>query len=199
MHYPRSFCRVGLIASIVLCLGAAQRDAAAADDKKTNRIKVLEATYGGNCTGVAAGNATTFVASACNDQDLCNYRVYYKDIGGDPAAGCDKEFRVTYACGSGKNAKRETCALEAEAGKGGEDGYPNRFCLLHCLTTGAPERSRSKTRREATPRSGSGPRAAAPTPRTATPAPRAAAPAPRAAPPPQSFVPPFDSGFRTGY
>ena len=27
MHYPRSFCRVGLIASIVLCLGAAQRDA----------------------------------------------------------------------------------------------------------------------------------------------------------------------------
>ena len=188
---------VGSIVSIVLCLATAQRDAAAAEDKRTNRIKVLEATYGGNCTGVAAGNATTFVASACNDQDLCNYRVYYKNIGGDPAAGCDKEFRVTYSCG--KSTKRETCALEAEAGKGGEDGYPNRFCLLHCLTTGAQEGSRSKTRREAAPQSGSAPRAAAPAPRTTAPAPRAAAPAPRAAPAPQTFVPPFDSGFRTGY
>jgi hypothetical protein len=175
---------------MVLCLGTAQRDVAAAENKRTNRIKVLEATYGGNCTGVAAGNATTFVASACNDQDLCNYRVYYKDIGGDPAAGCDKEFRVTYSCGSGKSAKRETCAVEAEAGKGGEDGHPNRFCLLHCLATGTKERSRSKA--EAAPRSGSAPR-------TATPPPRTAAPAPRAAPPPQSFAPPFDSGFRPRY
>ena len=195
MHHPRSL-RWGVIASIVLCLGTAPRSAAAAEDR-ANRIKVLEATYGANCTGGATGNATTFVASACNNQDLCNYRVYYKDIGGDPAAGCDKEFRVTYSCGSGKSARRETCALEAEAGKGGEDGYPNRFCLLHCLATGAQERSRSKTRREAAPQSGSAPRAAAPAPRMAEP--RTAAPAPRAAPPPQTLVPPFDSGFRTGY
>ena len=192
MHHPRSLRWVGSIVSIVLCLGTAQRDAAAAEDKRTNRIKVLEATYGGNCTGVAAGNVTTFVASACQRPGPLQLPcVLQGRRRRDAAAGCDKEFRVSYSCG--KSTKRETCALEAEAGKGGEDGYPNRFCLLHCLTTGTQERSRSKIRREAAPQSGSAPRAAAPAPHTA-------APAPRAAPAPQTFVPPpFDGGFRTGY
>jgi hypothetical protein len=70
----------------------------------------LEATYGGNCAGVAKGNVTKYIASACDGTDLCNYRVYYKNMSGDPAADCRKAFRVTYVCG--KNKKPETCALE---------------------------------------------------------------------------------------
>jgi hypothetical protein len=107
---------------------------AAADRKRANAIKVIEATYGGNCPGVTRGNATGFVAKACDGKDLCNYRVYYKQLGGDPAAGCDKDFKVSYICG--RYAARNSCALKPEAGKGGEEGYPNQFCLLHCLATG---------------------------------------------------------------
>src|SRR5262245_3932286 len=81
----------------------------AEDKKPANAIRVLEATYGGNCAGVAKGNVTQFIASACGT-DLCNYRVYYKNMGGDPATGCKKAFRVTFVCG--KNTKKpETCAL----------------------------------------------------------------------------------------
>jgi hypothetical protein len=99
----------------------------------------LEATYGGNCEGVAKGNVTKFIASTCDGTDLCNYHVYYKKMGGDPATGCKKTFRVTFICG--KNTKSlETCALEAEAGKAGEDGEANNFCLLHCLSEGTRER-----------------------------------------------------------
>src|SRR5262245_35678378 len=107
----------------------------AEDKKPASAIRVVEATYGGNCTGVTKGNVTKFIASACDGTDLCNYRVYYKNMGGDPAAECKKAFRVTYVCG--KSSKPETCALEAEAGKGGEDGQSNHFCLLHCLNEGA--------------------------------------------------------------
>ena len=102
----------------------------AEEKKPTNAIRVVEATYGGNCAGVAKGNVTKFIASTCDGTDLCNYRVYYKDMGGDPAAGCRKAFRVNYICG--KNTKPETCALEAEAGMGGDEGEENKFCLLHC-------------------------------------------------------------------
>ena len=82
------------------------------------------------------GNATQSVAASCTDQGLCNYRVYYKQLGGDPAPECDKDFKVTYTCG--RTTKPSTCELAAEAGKGGEDGHPNQFCLLHCLSTAEP-------------------------------------------------------------
>jgi hypothetical protein len=118
----------------------------AAEEKPRNAIRVLEATYGANCAGVAKGNVTAFVASACDGIDLCNYRVYYKDMGGDPAAGCRKTFRITYVCG--KNRKPETCGLEAEAGKGGDDGEPNNFCLLHCLSEGSREPRKAKPKEE---------------------------------------------------
>jgi hypothetical protein len=121
----------------------------AEEKKPLHAIRVLEATYGGNCAGVAKGNVTKFIASACDGTDLCNYRVYYKDMGGDPAAGCKKALRITYVCG--KNTKNpETCALEAEAGKGGDDGEPNNFCLLHCLSEGSRERRKAKSKEEKT-------------------------------------------------
>ena len=118
----------------------------AAEKKQPNAIRILEATYGGNCEGVAKGNVTKFVAAACDGIDLCNYRVYYKNMGGDPAVGCKKAFRITYICG--KNSKPETCALEAEAGKGGEDGQSNHFCLLHCLSEGARAGRKARSKEE---------------------------------------------------
>ena len=120
-----------IVALAAFCLAAAT--AGMADEKKKpgHVIKVLEATYGGNCPGVARGNVTQFVSSSCNDSNLCNYRVYYKSMDGDPAEGCAKDFRVTYSCGA--RTKPETCALPAEAGMGGEEGQPNQFCLMHCL------------------------------------------------------------------
>jgi hypothetical protein len=122
----------------------------AEEKKPTNAIRVVEATYGGNCAGVAKGNVTKFIAAACDGTDLCNYRVYYKDMGGDPAASCKKAFRVTYVCG--KHTKPEICAFEAEAGMGGDDGEANNFCLLHCLSEGSRERRKTKPKEEGTRR-----------------------------------------------
>lgn len=141
----RRLASLGIIGLAVLCISGAAVDAAAAEKKKPNRaIKVLEATYGGNCAGIAKGNVTEFVGSTCNDTNLCNYRVYYKSMGGDPASGCEKDFSVTYSCG--RKSRRDTCALAAEAGMGGEEGHPNQFCLMHCLNTVGRSGSRSSAR-----------------------------------------------------
>jgi hypothetical protein len=124
----------------ILLACAATADAGAAENKRSNIIKILEATYGGNCEGVTKGNVTPFVASACDSKDLCNYRVYYKQLGGDPAEGCEKSFDVSYTCG--RNTKRNACTLPPEAGKGGEEGQANHFCLLHCLGTSDSPKAR---------------------------------------------------------
>ena len=142
-------CALGSVAfMMILC--SAVGSVIAEEKKPANAIRVLEATYGGNCAGVAKGNVTKFIASACDGTDLCNYRVYYKNMDGDPAAGCKKAFRVTYACG--RNSKPETCALDAEAGKGGDDGEPNNFCLLHCLSERARTTRKVKSKEEGTRR-----------------------------------------------
>ena len=135
---------LGIIGLAVFCISGAAVDAAAAEKKPARAIKILEATYGGNCVGIAKGNVTEFVGSTCNDTNLCNYRVYYKSMGGDPATGCEKDFSVTYSCG--RKSKRDTCTLAAEAGMGGEEGHDNQFCLLHCLKTIGQSRSRASAR-----------------------------------------------------
>jgi hypothetical protein len=122
MRRPRL---AGWVALALLCGSSATDELAAAEKKRANTIKVVEATYGGNCDGVTKGNVTSFLASACANTDLCNYRVYYKSMGGDPAPACEKDFKVTYTCG--RSSKSESCTLAAEAGKGGEDGQPNQF------------------------------------------------------------------------
>jgi hypothetical protein len=138
--------RAVAVAIAVALLSSVPGQIEAGPKKKTNIIKVLEATYGGNCAGVEKGNATQFVAAACAENDLCNYRVYYKKLGGDPAPECQKDFKVTYTCG--RSTKPATCELPAEAGMGGEEGHPNQFCLLHCLSTGesASARAQATTR-----------------------------------------------------
>jgi hypothetical protein len=134
---------VGWLVMSILLAHAVTDDVGAAENKRSNAIKVLEATYGGNCQGVTKGNVTRFVASACDSKDLCNYRVYHKNLGGDPAEGCEKNFAVSYTCG--KNTKPDACTLPAEAGKGGEDGHANNFCLLHCLSGADSPKGRSST------------------------------------------------------
>jgi len=161
---------VGSVAFMILF--SAVGSVTAEEKKPANAIRVLEATYGGNCTGVAKGNVTKFIASACDGTDLCNYRVYYKNMGGDPAAECKKAFRVTYVCG--KNTRPQTCALEAEAGKGGDDGEANNFCLLHCLSgEGSREHRKAKSKEEGTRRAVDRPPLTAPaaTPNTQPPSP----------------------------
>jgi hypothetical protein len=97
---------LGGVALMILCSSVGS--GTAEEKKPTNAIRIVEATYGGNCAGVAKGNVTKFIASTCDGTDLCNYRVYYKNMGGDPAAGCRKAFRVNYICG--KNTKpRDLC------------------------------------------------------------------------------------------
>jgi hypothetical protein len=123
---------VAIVAAACLLLAGA---AGAAEQKRAG-IRVIEATYGGNCAGVRKGNVTQFVAAACNDKTLCNYRIYYKEMGGDPAEGCAKAFSLSYACA--KSGKRERCNVAAEAGSGGEDGKPNEFCMMACTVAPPP-------------------------------------------------------------
>jgi hypothetical protein len=139
---------LGSVAFTILCSPVGS--VTAEEKKPANAIRVLEATYGGNCAGVAKGNVTKFIASTCDGTNLCNYRVYYKNMGDDPAANCRKAFQVTYVCG--KNKKPETCALEAEAGMGGDDGEANNFCLLHCLSEGSGQHRKAKPKEAETRR-----------------------------------------------
>ena len=91
-------------------------------------IKILEATYGGNCKNVSKGNVTRFVAAECNDKSMCNYRVYYKSLEEQAPLGCKRNFSVRYACGR----YFKNCTVEAEAGWGGDEGHPNKFCMIYC-------------------------------------------------------------------
>jgi hypothetical protein len=76
----------------------------------SNRIHVDEATYGescehfvppsGNVNRVKRGNATVLALQACNGADVfCP--VYIDRVRfGDPAAGCEKDFNVSWRCGT---------------------------------------------------------------------------------------------------
>src|SRR6476646_6144930 len=70
-----------------------------------------------------------------------------------------------------KNTKPETCALEAEAGMGGDEGEENKFCFLHCLREGSRERRKAKPKEEGTRRAVDRPPLTAPaaTPNTQSP------------------------------
>jgi len=77
-------------------------------------IRVLSATYGGNC-GARIGNSTGQVETACGTKASCDFTVDVNKLG-DPAHGCGKSFFVKYQCG-GESAAR-TAAVHGEAGLG---------------------------------------------------------------------------------
>jgi hypothetical protein len=78
-----------------------------------HRLKVLSATYGGNC-GAPAGNVTRIVDSACDGRPACTFVIKVEALS-DPAPGCAKDFTAVWSCGSGE-AHRAT--VPAEAGFG---------------------------------------------------------------------------------
>ena len=108
-----------LIAPITLALGAfaayATLSGEYANDNPQKGVRVLSATYGGNC-GAAAGNASAGIRRECNGKSSCSYRVNVMIIG-EPAAGCSKDFTVKYECVSTQNILETK--VPAEAGLGG--------------------------------------------------------------------------------
>jgi hypothetical protein len=137
------------VALMIVCSSVG--GATAEETKPTNAIRVVEATYGGNCAGVAKGNVTKYIASACDGTDLCNYRVYYKNMSGDPAADCRKAFRVTYVCG--KNKKPRDVCLRGRGWHGWRRGRGKQFLpsalferRLARASEGETERGRNSSR-----------------------------------------------------
>jgi hypothetical protein len=80
-------------------------------------IEVTYASYGENC-GAPWGNVTTIVAHGCNTRYECDYEIVGGAILGDPAFGCEKDFRVAWRCSAEGSVKQ--LSVPAEAGRGGK-------------------------------------------------------------------------------
>jgi hypothetical protein len=72
-----------------------------------NTLHVVEATYGGNCIrysptsgeAVKIGNATVFASQYCDNTDVfCPVPLELTKLG-NPAAGCAKDFSISWRCG----------------------------------------------------------------------------------------------------
>jgi hypothetical protein len=111
---------VKLLASSLLALIACSCEGPS-DSSDDTSIKVIKATYGGNCKA-APGNLTAKVREACDGRMSCEFVV---DVGviGDPAPGCAKNFAVLYNCGSqekdarlppGVGGKKEAVTLSCQ-------------------------------------------------------------------------------------
>ena len=83
------------------------------------RMQVVAATYGENCHA-ARGNATSFVALACDGKTTCAYAVNVATLG-DPASGCVKDFVAEWTCGASPIVNRAKSVLASPAN--GEAGY----------------------------------------------------------------------------
>lgn len=79
-----------------------------------SEVKVIEASYGLNCSQRLQGNMTSIVARACHNKALCHFTVDH-EIHGDPAMGCAKTFIVDYTCS--RNSVTKTAKISAEATK----------------------------------------------------------------------------------
>ena len=77
-------------------------------------IKVIAATYGGNC-GAQYGNVTNHLAETCDGKTTCEYIIDYRVIG-DPAAGCQKDYYAEWQCGH--DSRKGILSANPEAGRG---------------------------------------------------------------------------------
>jgi hypothetical protein len=73
-------------------------DEAVRDSTLSSEIRIVEASYGTNCSGVAPDNVNAAFASACNGRLSCQRKV--NEGIGDPAPGCPKDFLLRYTCGN---------------------------------------------------------------------------------------------------
>jgi hypothetical protein len=88
-----------------------------------NLIHVTEATYGESClhfvpagghtNPVKMGNATVVASQSCDNTDVfCPIYIDHVKLG-DPAVGCDKDFAVSWRCGTSQTVHRNRLAAEA--------------------------------------------------------------------------------------
>lgn len=84
------------------------------EEHASGAIRVISATYGGNCR-VPRGNATNALGRACNDHGDCVFKIDYTVLG-DPAVGCQKDFQTEWVCGENPQVFRAGTAPEAGFG-----------------------------------------------------------------------------------
>jgi hypothetical protein len=58
--------------------------------------QIKSSKYGGNCTSNPK-DVTSILATACNKQPSCSYKVSHAKLG-DPAPGCAKDFTASFIC-----------------------------------------------------------------------------------------------------
>ena len=89
-----------MVAVLFVLVGVGKARLSAGAGQSGATIDVSEASYGLNCRNDAAGNATEYVAEACNGKRSCSFPVQ-NAAGkiGDHCPGVKKEFVVTYVCG----------------------------------------------------------------------------------------------------
>lgn len=80
-----------------------------ADELAAQGIRIVEATYGGNC-GVLPGNLTAAMERFCRGLRICLFNVF---VPGDPAHGCAKEFKVRWTCPGDSKVHEKTRPAEA--------------------------------------------------------------------------------------
>ena len=108
-----------LATATVLACSLCNAASAMGNDPDQRVLRVVGATYGGNCRA-PANNAMADVGARCNGKKSCDYTVSYKVLG-DPARGCRKDFQVKYYCG-------QSGPLQASAP--GEAGYGTKVALI---------------------------------------------------------------------
>lgn len=92
--------------------------------KAVKGINIVEATYGKNCLIrgkhlrppyfyiIQPNNALAKVADTCNGKKHCQIDISINTLG-DPAKGCEKDFRISYGCDT--NQSRKTILIPGEA------------------------------------------------------------------------------------
>ena len=146
---PREKCMVQgwalvSVASLILCSPVG--GVTAEEKKPLHAIRVLEATYGGNCTGLpratSPGLSLPPAMAPISAIIVCTTKIWAATL----------RQAAKRLCASPTSAEKirkipRPAPLEAEAGKGGDDGEPNNFCLLHCLSGRIARASEGKIER----------------------------------------------------
>ena len=81
------------------------------DDRRGGYIRVISATYGGNC-GAPYGNVTNHLAEICDGMATCHYVIDFRVIG-DPAGACRKDYLAEWECGRDPERGRVGAGPEA--------------------------------------------------------------------------------------
>ncbi len=77
-------------------------------------IQVVSGSFGLTCNA-QPGNKTKFLADACNNKNVCNYKIDYAIIG-DPAYGCAKNYVAEWRCAGDPTVHRAEAPAEAGFG-----------------------------------------------------------------------------------